>query len=451
MLARLSIRARITLGSVVIAAVLFVVALAVVRVQVEGILIRADTTLAREDLASFENDILTSPDESVDAPGQGVLVFVRSPAGEVQADTLPDDVREAVESRTPADEEFVLGDDEHRSFVVVGRLVTTAEGDWTLWAARNTAASGIALRGFDWVLALGGGILLIGFGIASWLLATAALRPVTRLRKEAELLGSDSSTGELPVGPARDEIAELATTLNQLISRVREGTEREKQMVSDAAHELRTPLAALKTQLELAHDSFGDASALAAEIGAAETSVERLSSLASNLLELSRLGSTAATIRSSSWSELEAELLGSIDRARMIGTAKNADITFSIEGAAEPARYAVDATSFGRLCDNLLANAIAAIADNGIVAANLTADPSGLRLDVADDGPGMPSAFLAHAFDRFSRPDDSRSSSTGGSGLGLALVRAIAESAGGTATLRNRERGLIVTITIPKM
>jgi signal transduction histidine kinase len=451
MFSRLSIRARITVGSVLVAAVLFSVALFVVRAQVGTILSDADVTLAEGDLTSFEQDILANPDESVDDPGTGVLVFVRSPSGEVQVDSLPRDVHSAIEHRTPANEQFTMGDDDGRSFVVVGRIVESSAGDWTLWAARSASASTIALHGFDDVLVIGGLVLLAGFGLASWLLATAALRPVARLRTEAEKLGAESADGALPVGPARDEIAELATTLNEFIARVRAGTEREKQMVSDAAHELRTPLAALKTQLELAHGDFGNAQALASEVVAAEASVDRLSSLATNLLELSRLGAPDATTRSSRTEVLVTELMGSVDRARMLGLAKHADIAFAIDSAPDDARYAVDPDSFGRLCDNLFANAIAAIPKNGSVTASLTERNDHLEFEVADSGPGMPPAFLDRAFDRFSRPDDSRTSSTGGSGLGLALVKAIATSAGGDATLRNGDPGLVITITIPKM
>lgn len=451
MFSRLSIRARITLGSLLVAIALLVIALVAVRFQVAAILSDADMTLAQSDLTSFQKDIAANPTESVDDPGTGVLVYVRNPSGQVQVDTLPHDVRILVQNADASDQEYSTTDDEGRTFVVVGRVVSTSAGDWALWSARSTSSSQIALEGLDRVLWIGGLALLAGFGVASWLLTTAALRPVNRMRKEAESLGSDLGDGELPVGRAHDELAALAITLNDFLSRVRESTAREKQMISDAAHELRTPLAALKTQLELAHNDIGDAAALAAQLRAAETSVDRLVSLASNLLELSRLESHDNLVTSSRSEQLVDELMGSVDRARLLGLAKTADIGFELGALEDERRYPVDPQAFGRLADNLLSNAIAAIGQGGHVTAHLQQNETGIVLDIQDDGPGMPETFVSRAFTRFARPDSSRTASTGGSGLGLALVQAIAQDAGGTATLRNTHPGLRVTVSIPKM
>jgi two-component system OmpR family sensor kinase len=450
MISRLSVRARITIGSVLVAAVLLSVALFVVRGQVASILSGADVALAQGDLVSFAKDITAHPNEIVDNPGTGVLVYVRNPAGQVQVNTLPHDVFILVDKKGAANEEFTPTDDEGRSFTVVGRSVDTPAGTWALWSARSTASSSLALEGLDRVLAFGGIVLLAGFGLASWLLATTALRPVARMRKRAESLGT-AMDGDLPVGKARDELAALATTLNDLLARVRASTVREKQMVSDAAHELRTPLASLKTQLELAHDDFGDAPALAAHLTGAEISVERLSSLATNLLELSRLESNEAAAGAASTSELVTELMGSVDRARMLGLAKGAEIGFDLLETDEEHTYPIDAQAFGRVADNLLSNAVAAVAPGGAVEATLRQHGDRVVLEVTDDGPGMPTAFLAKAFERFSRPDSARGRLAGGSGLGLALVKATAVAAGGTVELHNGSPGLVVAVSIPNM
>lgn len=406
---RMSVRARITLGSLAVAAVLVVLALLVVRAQVATILTNADASLAQSDLASFEKDIAAHPDEPVDDPGTGVLVYVRDPDGTVQVDTLPHDVLELVDGRPATNEQYTTTDDEHRTFVVVGRAVDTAAGTWALWSARSTSASELALEGFDHVLVIGGIVLLAGFGAASWFIATVALRPVQAARA------------------------------------------REKQMVSDAAHELRTPLAALKTQLELAHDDFGDADALARQVATAESSVDRLTSLASNLLALSRLESEEHATVASSGAHLVEELLGSIDRARMLAIARSVTVDFEITATRPDAHYPIDAQGFGRMADNLLSNAVVAVQAHGTVLATLSDSANGLTLAVADDGPGMPEDFLPQAFERFSRPDASRTSTAGGSGLGLALVQALAKDAGGLAVAENTHPGLRVTVSIPKM
>jgi two-component system OmpR family sensor kinase len=447
---RLSVRARITIGSLLVAAVLLTGALLIVRGQVGMILSNADAALAQGDLTSFERDITANPTAEVDNPGTGVLVYVRNPAGQVQVDALPHDINRAILNRPATTEQFEFTDDEGRDFLVVGREVTTSAGVWALWSARSTSSSELALEGLDRVLVVGGIVLLLGFGAASWLLATVALRPVARMRKRAEALGT-TLDGELPVGGARDELAALATTLNELLARLRASSAREKQMISDAAHELRTPLASLTTQLELAHDDAGNADALAARLRGAETSAARLAALATNLLELNRLESDNREPATSTSTELTTELMGAIDRARMLGLPRSVDVGFDVQGAEAEQRYRIDPHSFGRVVDNLLVNAVNAVDIAGAIEVSLAHGTDGLDLTVSDDGPGMPAEFLSKAFERFSRPDAGRSTSAGGSGLGLALVHAIVVSAGGTVELRNRRSGFAVDVSIPKM
>ena len=455
MLGRFTIRARITIGSVLVALVIFAIAMMAAHAQMVSILSAADATLARADLDSYAIEVVANPSGLVDDSGKGLLVSVRDPGGVVKLDTLPHDIHRVVEHRAGRNETFSSGED-GTSFVVVGRLVKTTTGEWSLWAARSTASSQLAMQSLDRAFVIGGIVLLAAFGFASWLLAAAALGPVRRMRQRAESLGMDS-TAVLPVAPAQDELSELATTLNAFLARVRASSAREKQVVSDAAHELRTPLSALKTQLELAHDDFDDANALAAQIVAAEKSVARLSSLASNLLELSRLTGQPVPSRPSSADELVSELMGSIDRARMIGLANSAEVGFTVSPVSSVSslnareRFAISAENFGRLADNLLANSLAAIPEGGSVDAELTEESQAIVLRVTDTGPGMAEDFLPHAFDRFSRPDDSRTASTGGSGLGLALVHAIATAANGTVHLQNTGSGFTATVSIPKM
>lgn len=451
MLARLSIRSRITLGSLAIAALLLFAALLVVRIAVSTILSDADASLAQSDLAAFQKDITANPNERVDNPGTGVLVYVRSPDGAVEVDTLPHDVGIPIAGRAPTNEQYVALDDEGRQFVVVGRTVPTAAGTWALWSARSTSSNELALEGLGRVLVIGGVVLLAGFGLASWLLATAALRPVGAMRRRAEELAEGQGDGQLPVGTTQDELAALATTLNQFLAQVQASSAREKQMVSDAAHELRTPLAALKTQLELAHGDFGDAAALQRQLGAAEVSVDRLASLASNLLELSRRESQDSGQSRSPAAALVDEFTGSIDRARMLALGTSVTVDFTVSTGEDATEYAIDAQAFGRIVDNLLSNAINAVKERGKVVATLADDDDGLLLTVRDDGPGMPADFIPIAFERFTRPDASRSSGTGGSGLGLALVRALVRGAGGDVSAENTHPGLLVRASIPKM
>ncbi|MCU1416708.1 MAG: Two-component sensor histidine kinase [Schumannella sp.] len=450
MIRGLSIRTRITLGSVLVAAVLLAGALVLARAEVTAVLADSDVALAAGDLAGFESDITAQPGTEVDDPGTGVLVYVRDPGGAVQVDTLPRDVRRMIDHHPAVDDEFRMTDDESRGFVVVGRTVETTQGVWMLWAARSTSASELAIGGLDRVFVIIGVVLLAGFGLASWLLTTLALRPVSRMRRRAESLGT-AMDGDLPVGQADDELSALATTLNALLGRVRSTALREKQMVSDAAHELRTPLASLRTQLELARDDAGDAGALARHLISAESSVERLASLAGHLLELSRLEAAEGTAPlSCETAELVGELMRAVDRARMVGLATSTEVGFELSRTDDARRYRVDPQGFGRIADNLLTNALAASA-GGSVEARLAQTATGIELTVADDGPGMPEDFIPRAFERFSRADVARGSQSGGSGLGLALVHALATAAGGTVQLRNTAPGFEAVVTLPNM
>ncbi|MET4780901.1 HAMP domain-containing sensor histidine kinase [Glaciihabitans sp. UYNi722] len=450
MLNRLSLRARLTVGSILIAVVFFGAAVVVVRINASAVLSTSDRTLASADLVPLVSEIGRKPHSPVDDSGKGSLVYVSAPDGDVQLDSMPEEIRSRLQRRAPADEEFIAGPDDS-GFIVVGRKVVTADGTWGLWAARSTASSDLAMDSFDRLFVIGGLVLVILFGAASWLLGTAALRPVTRMRRQAENLSAAEGAAGLPLGPARDEISALAVTLNAFLSRVRAASAREKQVVSDAAHELRTPLAALRTQLELTHGHLHDPTILAEQIGSAERSVDRLSSLADNLLALSRLEAGEEVHGSASADELASELMDSVDRARLIALAKDIDVSFTLDVRTPTNSFALSPTGFSRVVDNLTANAIVAVPPGGNITVALRIDDNGLDLVVGDDGSGMPDDFVGRAFDHFSRADSSRTGETGGSGLGLALVHALCDAAGGTVAITNTHPGLEVEVRLPNM
>lgn len=446
----LSIRTRITLGSAAVALVVIVVAVVGIRVNAETTLHSSDVTLATTDLASFEKDLQENGGVHVDTPGAGILVLIREPNGRIAVNTLPDEVRDRVEHMHPSSTTFSANED-GSPYVVVARTVTTNQGRWGLWAARSTASSRLVLEKLDASLLVGGAIALLLFAGASWLLATFALRPVTAMRRRAESLSGTGENERLPIGTAQDELSALAMTLNAFLDRVHDGTLREKRMVSDAAHELRTPLAALRTQLELAHDDFGDAVALESEIIGAEQSVARLTALANDLLELSRLEAEPGETLNATTPQLIDEAMGSIDRARMLALTKDVDVSFIMGDLDSGDSYRLEPRSFARILDNLLTNAVNAVGTSGTVELSLESRESELQVTVIDNGPGIAESFLPRAFDRFTRPDDARTTTAGGSGLGLALVRLIAETAGGTASLTNSRHGLTATVRLPKM
>ena len=446
-LRRLTIRWRITIGTLIVAIVLSAAAVVVFRAQVAHILGTTTTTLLRYDAAPYVGDLTSTGSPSFERPGRGQLAAVIDPSGTVVVSSLPRslDNRLAEIAKLPGDANIIVQDNE--SYRIYHATVITNTGEWTVVTVRNLDSSVLSLDRITQALIVSALVIVLGFGIASWLLTGAALRPVTRMRKQAEALVAQRSTEPLPIGSATDELSALARTLNLFISDVRQSVDRERQLVSDASHELRTPLAILMAQLELAHLSHGDATALEAQILTAQQSVARLSGLATGLLELSQLDSGAPDIHSG-WAELAAELAASVDRARMLAVATRVTIDFDVAGEPTSSTYLIAVENFGRIVNNLTSNAIAAVPNGGSVRIALRHSDTELLLAVVDSGPGMPDSFLPVAFDRFSRPDAARAAHDGGSGLGLAIVQAIVQAAHGSVTLSNAD-GFTVTVSLP--
>ncbi|MBT1583321.1 sensor histidine kinase [Curtobacterium flaccumfaciens] len=479
----LSLRARITIGSTAIAAIVILLLVLVMRFQVVSVVASATRTLLDADADPYVATLEVDSDPDLSPPGNAQLVAVVSPSGEIVLSTMPDRVEQALGSlrSTPAGTSIItVSGSEYR--VVVEHPVNEA-GRWTVVAARNSQAEAIVVDDLTTTLSLTGLAILLAFGVASWVLATTALRPVNRMRREAERLSVAPERAELPVGPAQDELASLATTLNAFLARTRQATERERQMVSDASHELRTPLAILTTQLDLASLDGNDAAALAAHIERAKHSVARLSRLANDLLALSRIEESERREQDgdrrpeTAWSDLGDEVMAAVDRVRLIASAKDVTVDFDLEppvavggsgpgiggGTVEP-RYRIDTGGMAQLVTNIAGNAVAALPRGGGIFVSWRSTGGEGVLQITDDGPGVPESFIPVAFDRFTRPDEARTSrpnpdpSTGvgalpgGSGLGLAIVRAVAERAGGTASLRNVPvGGLEVTIRLPEV
>jgi two-component system OmpR family sensor kinase len=436
----LSIRVRITLGSVVIAAVVLSGVAFVLHEQIEHATLEADRSLAAGDAAAFVADLRQDPEEPPDVPAADVLVGIRTEGGRWVTDALPEDLRPVLPPGIPERTVTLRLHTERRVATVIGTPVTNDRGTYVVWAAHDGRAGEETVDSVDRSLVIGTLLALAAFAGTAWLLTTLALRPVSRMRRTAERLSTGETAGHLPIGSSQDEVAELARTLNAFIDRQRENTAREQRMIADASHELRTPLAALTARLELAHRASGDAAALERELDAAEVDAGRLVALANTMLELSRLDEHSRPPATSA-ADLVTELMGSVDRMRTLAGA-GADIDFVVEVPAPEERYAVAPAAFARVVDNLVANAVAAGGPGvEVQIALLQDDAHDLVLRVADDGPGIAESFIPRAFDRFTRADPARRSGLGGSGLGLALVRATAERGGGSVRLTNRPTG----------
>ncbi len=284
--------------------------------------------------------------------------------------------------------------------------------------------------------------LLIGFPLLTILLAAglwralgAALRPVDALRSGAEEITGGTRAGRLPVPDGRDEIHRLAVTLNDMLHRLDAGRARQRAFVADAAHELRSPLTNMRTELEVAqhlpHDT--DWPELADDLLA---DVQRLSRLVDDLLLLARSDEGVLTTR-----------LEEIDLAQFVGEAAERYPGVVFDDPGVPLLTQAEPDALARVITNLLDNAERHKASKVTVRA-YAAGPD-LVVEVIDDGPGIPEADRERVFQRFTRLDDARARDAGGSGLGLAIVGELVRRHRGTVTLGDANPGLRVVVRLP--
>lgn len=289
------------------------------------------------------------------------------------------------------------------------------------------------VRGFVVELALIGPLALSLVSLLGYALATAALRPVESMRREAEAISASEPGRRLTLPDARDEVRRLGETLNEMLARLESALEHERGFVADASHELRTPLALLTTELELALRRPRSEAELADAIRSAAAEADRLSRLADDLLTLARSdrGQLARAREPLDVRELlgrVAARLAALVAARGRAVAVDAPDTLAVTG---------DRLLLEQALGNLLENALRHGA--GDVRLSAQSRDGCVELHVTDGGAGFPAEFLPRAFDRFSRADQARTSE--GAGLGLTIAAAIAGAHDGSIHAENRDGG----------
>ncbi len=288
-------------------------------------------------------------------------------------------------------------------------------------------------------------VMLLVLGLVAWRVIGAALAPVESLRRGAERIDEASADDErLPVPPTRDEIAALATTLNEMLARVAGARRTQRAFVADAAHELRSPLASMRTQLEVAQH-LGDRSDLTVGLLA---EVERLSSLVEDLLLLARSTDTPP-VGGRATSLLATVLRAVVDRQESARAPVRLDLGAGVGTVDSTTAVAMDDRDLTRALTNLVDNAVRHATSRVEVSASVAGRLA--RIVVVDDGAGIPAGDRERVFDRFTRLDDARDRDSGGTGLGLAITRQLLTRAGGSVTLGDRGTGsgLAVTLTVP--
>jgi two-component system OmpR family sensor kinase len=342
----------------------------------------------------------------------------------------------------------VLGPMADRVRLVAARISVRNPRVVLVGASLDTVNRSVATVRRD--ILLGGITIVLATLFGSYLLAASAFMPVERLRRQVEELSAIDSEVAVRVPKPKDEIAALAKTMNSLLERLHRALIRQRSFVADAGHELRTPFAILRTELELAARPGRTRAELEEAIERASFEAVRLSRLAEDLLYLARGDEVAAPM----------ELAKTVVRDVLVRAADlshhraaEAKVTMVVNAPSD-LEVTMDAGRIRQAIDNLLENALryAPPESEITITASISIDSNDpeVHITVADRGPGFSPEFLPHAFERFRRPDDGRARTEGGAGLGLAVVASIAASHGGIAFAENRVGGgAIVTVAFP--
>ncbi|MQA94107.1 MAG: HAMP domain-containing protein [Streptosporangiales bacterium] len=278
-------------------------------------------------------------------------------------------------------------------------------------------------------------VVLVLTGVI-WLNVRRTVARIDGIREElAEITATDLGR-RMPRARPDDEIGRLAATINRTLDRLESAVARQRSFASDASHELRSPLTALRTELELAR-MYPDSTNLHLTVDKAMVNVERLSMIVSDLLELTRLEADPRT----GHERVDLGLLVTEELRYRRAVEMEVDLRAQVivEG---------DRLRLSRLLTNLLDNAERHAESK--VTILLARDDGEARLEVIDDGHGIPREDRERVFERFTRLDEGRSRDTGGSGLGLAIARDVARMHGGTLTVEDSHRGARFVLRLPE-
>lgn len=275
-------------------------------------------------------------------------------------------------------------------------------------------------------LAVGAPVVLILLAGATWLILGGALRRIDRIRTDVDAITEDRLDRRVPEPDVDDEVGRLASTMNRMLERLEAAQSRQRTFIADVSHDLQSPLAAQRAQLEvaLAHPGSSHVSHLVPALLSTTAEMERL---VRDLLFLASADAGTQAAPAAGAIDLEDVVLEEAARARA-GAGVRID-TSRVSAAPALANRDDMARILRNLFDNALAHAQSVI--------ELTAhlDDGTAVVSVVDDGPGVPAAEQELIFDRFHRGDRARARHTGGSGLGLAIARTLAERNGGSLEL----------------
>ena len=319
------------------------------------------------------------------------------------------------------------GDD---PFLVVSATADYASGPLRVLVGRDISDVWETTRLVIVALGVAIPLLLIIVALATWSTVGMALGPVESMRREVAEISGKELHRRVPEPPGDDEIVRLARTMNDMLARLESAQAKQQRLVSDASHEFRNPLAAIRQYVEVAltHPEETTVPELAREVLPESLRLQRI---AEDLLLLARADENALPLR------LAPMDLAEVVRDEVTTLEKAGSLT--VEADLHEAIVNGDRDHLQRLVRNLSENAARHAA--GTIRFEIVPNGRRIHLLIEDDGPGVPEEARTSIFERFARADESRARDEGGAGLGLAIVAEIAAAHGGTATVTTASLG----------
>lgn len=287
-------------------------------------------------------------------------------------------------------------------------------------------------------------LAFVGFAVGVFLLSRQVLRPLEHVTQAAATVTSHDLSQRVPVPASDDEMRELAVTLNHMLDRLQESFETQRRFTADASHELRTPVTAIAGHVNYLLRRTRPNPEQVDSLTVIQREADRMGKLVADLLELARADAGFAIDRE------PMNLVEVLEGVKMEMAPLEGRVAIEVASPGPVVEVEGDAARLKQVVLNLVQNAVNAGAHHVRVAVESEKDE--VRLQVLDDGPGIPSEAIPHLFERFYRVDGARSTRGKGSGLGLAIVRWIVQQHGGEVEVESRPgEGTVFTVALPAL
>ncbi|ERG64030.1 hypothetical protein L332_06095 [Agrococcus pavilionensis RW1] len=396
--------------------------------------------------AATDSDALTRSLGSIaqTASRQGTVVQILAADGDVAGQSAEIEGEAALGRPVDPLDGIVWADarlpvDEEDAYRVARAGFAAPTGIYTVIVAQSLESVGESTAAVLPLLGIGYPILVLVVAASTYWLVGRSLRPVEAIRATVAAIGGRQLTERVPVPAAKDEIARLASTMNEMLARLESAQLSQRRFVADASHELRSPIATIKAMGEtvVAHPD-GALSATAAHAFVEEAS--RMERLVNGLLLLARADERGL---SGERHDVDLDDLLAAERDRVRSTT-----SLTVESRIEAVRVSGSRSQLAQAIRNLVDNAVRHA--HRSVALSVRAGDDAAIVEIGDDGEGIPAADRERVFDRFVRLDESRARDEGGTGLGLAIVTEIVRAHGGSVEVVDSRSGAQLRVTLPR-